>query len=137
MRLTPIVERLKECGLRRVYGALELTGLKQHPGALPAYFVVPEGWRAGENTTTGVHDQLLREDFSVVLLLEGAARREDGVAEDLHAEEEKVIEALAAWTHPDASRACEASSGQLVSLEGHLLSWKVGFRTGRHIRKAT
>lgn len=134
MRLAPIVQQLKDAGLVRVYGVLELAGMKAHPGRLPAYFVVPEGWRAGENRMVGVHDQNVAETFAVVLLIEAAAMREDGVAEQLQEEERRVIEALVAWTHPDASRACEALAGQLLSVDGHVVSWKVSFRTGRHIR---
>jgi hypothetical protein len=129
------VDRLKEAGLKRVHGALEFAGLQQHPGTLPAYFVLPTGWRAQENKLAGAHDQLVSEDFAVLIVLNATARREDAVAEDLHDEETRILGALTGWKHPDASRACEATSGQLVSVDGHALGWRVGFRTGRHIRK--
>jgi hypothetical protein len=61
MRLQPIVDRLKEHGLVRVYGALEMAALRNRPEKLPAYFVVRESWRAGENRNVGVHDQKVDE----------------------------------------------------------------------------
>lgn len=137
MRQSPIVARLKEAGLERVYGALELAGLQAQPGRLPQRFVIPDGWSAGENRLAGVHDQRLVQMFSVVSLLEGAARREDLVSEAIHEEEAKVLAALVGWTHPDASRACDAVSGRLLSVNGTTLSWIVTFRTGTHIRKAS
>ena len=136
MRLAPIVERLKANGLTKVHCAVEFAGLKGHPGLGTNYFVIPEGWTASPSKTTGVHDQALAEGFSVVIVMDGEARREDAVSEKVDEEEAKVIDAIAGWRHPDASRACEAASARLLSVSGTTLSWMVTFRTGRHIRKA-
>lgn len=135
MRLQPIVDRLKKHGLVRVYGAQELAGLKESPATLPAFFVVRGSWSASENRSSGVHDQQISEQFGVVILLPGAARREDVIDESLHAEEERVIDALAGWTHPDATSACGAARGSLVSADRHGLAWMVSFNLGRRIRK--
>jgi hypothetical protein len=137
MRIAPIVERLKKAGLERVYGALELAGLQAQPGRLPQRFVIPEGWSAGGNSLVGAHDQNQTETFLVVSLLEGTARNEKQVSDDLHEEERAILEVLVGWIHPDCSRACEAVSGRLLSVNGTTLSWAVAFRTGRHIRKAS
>jgi hypothetical protein len=134
VRLTPFVDRLKATGRKRVYGALELAGLKQQPGQLPAYFVVPEGSEAAPNTTIGVHDQLVTGTVLVVLVLEAAARREEAVSEQLHEEERAVIDAIAGWTPAGATRACDYLGGRLLSADGHTLSWAVRFRTAWRIR---
>lgn len=136
MRLAPVIDRLKAKRLKRVYGALELAGLDKEPGAtqLPAYFVIPDGWSASPNRTTGVHDQLVSEDFGVVILMAGAPLREGQTSDALHEAELAVIAALAGWTHPDATRACEASRARMVSVSRNTLGWFVGFSTGRRIR---
>ncbi|MEA3018405.1 MAG: hypothetical protein QOI38_3127 [Sphingomonadales bacterium] len=136
MKLQPIVDRLKDRGLARVYGALEMAGLKERPGRLPAYFVVRDSWTAGANRLDGAHDQKVAELFGVVILLEAAGMREETIDDSLHDEEQRVIDALAAWTHPNATSACEAAGGRLVSVDRHTLGWMVSFRLGRHIRKA-
>lgn len=134
MKQKPIVDRLKEAGCKRVYGALEFAGLKDRPDHLPAFFVVPEGWTATPNQLAGAHDQRTSESFGVVIMLHEAPRRDDAVSEELETEERRVIDALAGWTHPDASRACDAAGGRLLSVSGSTLSWMVSFRTSRHIR---
>ena len=136
MRQQPIVEQLKQGGFARVYGALELAGLKDRPERLPALFVVPEGKSATPNRTTGAHDQLESVNFGVVLVLDGTGRREDQVSDELAEQEAKVIDALTGWTHPDASRACDYAGGQMVSADRHTVSWMVRFITARRIRKA-
>jgi hypothetical protein len=70
-----------------------------------------------------------------VLLLDGAGRREDAVDEALHVEEDRIVAALTGWMHPDATRACEAAGGRLVSAAGSSLGWMVSFSLGRRIRK--
>jgi hypothetical protein len=73
MKLSPIVERLKGAGLKRVYGALELAGLDKQPGILPQYFVVPEGSEAAPNDMAGIHDQRVTSAFMVVAMVEASA----------------------------------------------------------------
>lgn len=137
MKLTPIVEELKRAGFRRVYGALELAALDKEPTTLPALFVVPEGENAAPNNLVGVHDQAAERRFGIVILVDGAARREDRISEELTELEEKVIFTLAGWTHPQASRACDYAGGRLLTMSasGRTLAWMVSFRTARHIRK--
>ncbi len=136
MRLSPIVERLKAAGFKRVYGALELAGLEKQPGILPQFFVVPEGSDAAPSTTVGVHDQSVTGGFMVVAMIEAAARREDAVSEAIDEEERALIGALAGWAPPDASRACDFVGARLLSVGGSTVSWGVRFRTAWRIRKA-
>jgi hypothetical protein len=136
MKLSPIVERLKGAGLRRVYGALELAGLEKQPGSLPQYFVVPEGSDASPNDSTGIHAQLVTSTFMVVAMIDGAARREDSVSEGIADQEQLLIDALAGWTPAEASRACDFAGARLLSVGGSTVSWGVRFRTARRIRKA-
>jgi len=136
MKLSPIVDRLKGAGFKRVYGALEFATLKDIPGALPQFFVVPEGSDAAPSDTSGVHDQRVQGGFMVVMLLEGTSRREDAVSDELEEQERAVIDAIAGWQHPQATRACDFVGGRLLSVNGSTLSWGVRFRTGWRIRKA-
>lgn len=135
MRLSPIVERLKAKGLKRVYGALELANLAKAPAQLPAFYVVPDRWAAEASRMTGVHQQRTVDEFGVVILLEGAALREDRVSDEICELEDQVVDALAGWTPPGASRACDAAGGRMLSVSGSTLGWMVSFRTGRLIRK--
>lgn len=136
MRLTPIIDRLQEQGLVRVYGALEFAGLKTAPAVLPARFVVPTGWDARPNDRIGVHDQKRTATFGIVSMLRAAAINDAAIADEIDQEEGRIIAAIAGWTHPDASRACEALRGRLLSVDGHTLNWMIEFSTGNHIRKA-
>jgi hypothetical protein len=135
MKMTPIVERLKGAGCKRVYGALELAAIKDAPGILPQHFVVPDGSEASPNETIGVHDQRVAGTFMVVLVLEGTARREDAVSEQLHDEEARVIDALAGWTPEGATRACDFLGARLLSVSASTVSWGVRFRTAWRLRK--
>jgi hypothetical protein len=135
MKLSPIVERLKGAGLKRVYGALELAGLDKQPGILPQYFVVPEGSEAAPNDMAGIHDQRVTSAFMVVAMVEASARREDAVSEAIAEQEALIIAALAGWTLPSATRPCDFAGSRLLSVGGHMVSWGVRFRTASRIRK--
>jgi hypothetical protein len=134
VKLAPIVAQLEAAGLKRVQGALELAALKTSPAMLPAFFVVPMGEDAAANRLSGVHDQATTRTFGVVIIVEGrSAERSSDLLADLEA---RVLQALAGWTHPEASRPCDYASGRMLSVSGSTVSWLVSFRTGRHIRKA-
>jgi hypothetical protein len=137
MKLTPIVERLKEAGLKRVYGALELAGLDQAPSILPAYFVVPQGWEAGpQRYASGMHDQKVAEQFGVVIVMNGVALSETRVSEDIEERQNDLVASLVGWRHPQASVPFEAGAGRLLSVSGKALQWLITFRASTHIRKA-
>lgn len=138
MRLTPIVERLKEQGFKRAQGVLELISLKAPP-ILPAYFAVPDTETAGPNRLTGGHSQLTEQRFGVVIMMEGAGANQDRTSDQLHEEEQKVIQAILGWVHPDAAEGvgCDYAGARLLSVSGSTLSWMVSFRTKRLIRKVT
>lgn len=135
MKLAPIVQRLKDKGVKRVYGALELAGLAKAPAQLPAHFVVPDRWSAGENRHHGVHHQRTVEEFGVVILVPGRGLRDDLVSDEIAELEAAVIDALAGWTPPDASRACDLIGGRMLSVGGSTVGWMVSLRTGSEIRK--
>lgn len=135
MRLTPIVERLKTKGLKRVYGALELANLKTNPAQLPASFVFPEARDAKPNDRSGVHHQETLERFGVVTVLKAAALHEDRISEELAEAEEALIEALAGWVHPDFVSGCNYAAGRMLSTEGGAVSWLSSFTAKAHIRK--
>src|SRR5205085_11154621 len=102
MRLTPIADRLKGQGFKRVQGVLELISLKGPPH-LPAYYVVPDNEVAEPNKLVGGHSQRTEYRFGVVIMMEGAAANQDRTSDQLHEEELKVINALLGWIHPDAA----------------------------------
>lgn len=134
MKLAPIIKRLKEVGLRRVEGALELAALKTAPAQLPAHFVVPIGEDANPSRHVGVHDQATTRTFGVVTLIQ-AGGSDERATDQLTELEEAVIGALAGWTHPEASRPCDYAGGRMLSVSGHTVAWLSSFRSGRHIRK--
>lgn len=135
MKLGPVIERLKAGGLKRVEGALELAALNSAPNQLPAHFVVPIAEEANPNKMAGVHDQAATRQFGVVTMVRAAASTA-ATSDELADLEAKVIDALAGWTPPGASRACDYSSGRMLSVSGGAVAWISTFRTGRHIRKA-
>lgn len=135
MKLAPICEKLKAVGLKRVQGALEMAGLDKAPAVLPALFVVPIAEDAAPNRHSGVHDQAATRTFGVVILVQGG-RSDERTSEELGEIEDKVVRALAGWTHPEASRPCDYASGRMLSVSGSTVAWLSSFRTGRHIRKA-
>lgn len=139
MKLAPIVQRLKDQKLGRVYGALELANLTKQPVQLPARFVVPTQWDARPNSldgATAVSQQTL-DQFTIVHMIPGRPLAEDKVSDELHDMEEGTIQAILGWTHPDASRACEAVGGRYLSVNGTALCWATTFRTASQIRKVS
>ncbi|SCW56214.1 hypothetical protein SAMN02927924_01370 [Sphingobium faniae] len=134
MAQQPIVDRLKQSGLKPVEGALEFAGLTEAPRVTPSYFVVPEREAAQPNRMSGVIDQKVTETFSVVMII-GSARRAETVSEGLKRSADQVVDALVGWRHPEASGPCEFSGGRLVSVEGQQVIWALSFTASRHIRK--
>jgi hypothetical protein len=139
MRLVPIVERLKACGIQRPQGVLELISLAAPPSRLPAHFVVPDTESASPNQLTGAaHSQRTSIQFGVVIMMQGGANQ-DRTSDLLFEAETKVIDALLGWIHPDAAdgKACDYAGARMLSVSGSTLSWMVSFRTGRLIRKVS
>ena len=135
LALTPIVERLKAAGCRQVEGVLELVDVQDTPRALPAFYVVPGRERAAPNSLTGAIDQAVDCDFSVIIVVEGARRNRSGISEEVKAQLDIVMTAIAGWTHPDASRACEYAGGAAASAGARSFAWDCRFRTRYHFRK--
>lgn len=135
MRLQPFVDRLKGAGLPHVYGVMEFAGLKAAPAG-QSFYVVPEREAASPNTLAGQHaiDQKVDQAFMVVIVLPAAARRAEAISEALEDAVQAVIRAVAGWTHPDASRACELAGGRLLSADGSMMAWGVTFRTAWRLR---
>jgi len=136
MRLKPIVDRLKEKGLRQAQGVLELISLKAAPAG-KRYYVVPDTETAEANRLTGgAHSQRTDVRFGIVIMLDGGPNQ-DRTSDELHEEELKVIDALLGWVHPDAAEGvgCDYAGARMLSVSGSTLSWMVSFRTRRLIRK--
>lgn len=135
MRLVPIAERLRNEGLKRVQGVLELVSLKAPP-QLPAYFVVPDSESAAPNRMDGgAISQKTEVRFGVVIMLAAASANQDRLSDELQLREDEVIRAIVGWTHPDADMACDYVGAGLLNASANTLSWIVRFRTGRLIRK--
>lgn len=136
--LTPIVERLREGGVGNAEGLLEFSAQTDVPRNLPAFFVVPlrEDAAGDANGRTGVIDQKVTVGFSVMVVL-GARRSRQQVAEDLKIETGKVVDALLGWKHPEASGLCSYAGGRLVSADGQSVVWEVRFTSSHHLRKAS
>lgn len=135
LALTPIVEQLKAAGCRNVEGVLELVDVHDTPRALPAFFVVPGRERGGANTLSGAIDQAVDVEFSVIVVVDGGRRNRAGISEEVKDQTEIVMKAIAGWTHPEASRACEYGGGAAASAGARSFAWDVRFRTRYHFRK--
>lgn len=134
MRLVPVIDRLKACGFKRVEGALEFAALDKAPTHYPAFFVLPQQEDANPNKMSGVHDQAATFSFGVVIMV-GARASVGSASDELSELEEKVIDALAGWTPPEATRPCDYSAGRMLTVSASTVAWLVTFKTGRHIRK--
>jgi hypothetical protein len=135
LALTPIVERLRGLGCRQVEGVLELLEVRDGPRALPALYVVPGRERAGANALAGAIDQAVDVEFSVIVVVDGTRRNRAGISEEIKTQVEIVVQAIAGWTHPEASRACELGGGGMASAGGRSVAWEVRFRSRYHFRK--
>ena len=137
LRLTPIVQQLRQAGAKSVEGLLEFSKQATAPRLLPAYFVVPTKEGAQPNRLSGARDQKVDVGFSVIIVLEGRQRRPDLVAEDLSEAINFVVDALVGWTHPEASAPVDYAGGELLSADGTTVEWRVGLTARYHLRKAT
>ncbi|QHL90698.1 hypothetical protein GVO57_07435 [Sphingomonas changnyeongensis] len=135
MRLQPFVDRLRDQGLR-AWGAMEFAGLRTAPSG-QSFYVIPSQSAAAPNALAGqtAIDQQVTEQLLVAIVLPAQARQPERVAEDIHAAEQQAIDALAGWTHPDASRPVEFAGGRLLSVDGSSLVWGVQFRTAWRLRR--
>lgn len=136
-RAKPFVDRLKAAGYPQVAGVIEWAGLKAAPAYRVALYVIPEREAARPNEMTGIHDQRVVRAFRVVIVLKPSSRRDEDASEELELEIAKVINAIAAWTHPDATGPCDYAGGRLLSADGWGLAWAVDFTTAWRLRKGT
>lgn len=131
----PIIARLKDAGFKHVQGVIEFAGLKAAPAHSPALFVVPHVEAARDNEMNGIHDQPVATQFRVILLLKVPVRAEAEASKLLEVEERKVIDALAAWRHPDATGATNYAGGSLLAADGWGVTWASNFRANWRLRK--
>lgn len=117
-------------GFKSVDGVLEAPAQSDLPRALPALFVVP----AAPNTLSGARDQRVTFDFSVLVTV--AARIGQGqVSDELKAAEDRVIELVVGWTHPDASGPVDYVGGRLANVSAGSVTWEVQLRSAYRLRK--
>jgi len=138
MKFAPIVDQLKGAGFKYVEGILEMAMLGvKGPRQSPALFIVPERDTARPNTFgAGAVDQKVTDTFSVVLAV--LAESTANMSSEVLVQHAKQIEnALVGWKHPDAKSPCEYVGGNLVSLDGLRITWKITFSLSRHIRKTS
>lgn len=139
LALTPFVQQLRAAGFDQVEGALELPRLDEQPRRLPALWVVPTDERAGANSLSGARDQPVDAGISVIVVVDGARRNRDGVSEELKTRIDQVVDAIAGWRHPEASRACDYAGGRLLpgGAGATTLTWEVRFTSRFRLRKAS
>jgi hypothetical protein len=135
VRIAPIAEQLKGCGLVHIGGALEWAGLKTAPTRLPAGYIVPMSDSASDNRNDHGIDQKVTDEFAVILVLAAAARVQDGIDDQLH---DLIVavrdQRLVGWTHPDASGPTLYAGGRMLSADGASFAWSLQFRSGYHLR---
>lgn len=138
LALTPTVRQLRGAGCKQVSGVLEFTAQTVVPPILPAFFVVPVSESAStNNVNAGARDQAIDDAFSVMVVVDGSRRNQDGVSEELKLQVDLVIDTITGWTHPEASRACDYAGGRLGSAAGTSVVWEVRFRSRHRLRKAS
>lgn len=135
MKLRPIIDRLDGLKVKHIAGAAGMADAEQSLSTLPAAFVVPSRERASANNrATGVHDQRITAQFSVILIVPSAgpaANTEDTLDELTEAVKDKLI----GWSHPDMSRPTDYTGGQLVAIRPGEVWWGLDFFTAYHVRK--
>ncbi|MET3436330.1 hypothetical protein [Sphingomonas sp. 1185] len=134
LTLAPIVALLRT-GFKSVDGVLEAPSQSDLPRALPALFVVPAADAAEPNTLSGKRDQRVTFDFSVLVTV--AARAAQGqVSDELKAVEDRVIELVVGWTHPDASGPVDYVGGRLANVGLGSVTWEVRLRCPYRLRSS-
>lgn len=132
LTLSPIVAVLRT-GFKSVDGVLEAPAQSDLPRALPALFVVPAADSAAPNTLSGARDQRVTFDFSVLVTV--AARIGQGqVSDEMKAAEDRIIEVLVGWTHPDASGPVDYVGGRLANVSAGSVTWEVRLRCAYRLR---
>ena len=138
MKLAPVIDRIAaaQLGFRTVRGVEALASIDTAPGALPAAFVVPDGFTVvGGSEGTLIIDLETRDSFNVVIIVAGAADP-DRVRDDLEGFAAAVTQLLLAWT-PDSLvyRPIVPTAGRLLGIAGGRASYIINFRTSCHLRK--
>lgn len=139
MNTAPLISRLqsKATGLRFIGGAMDLNESTLQAVQYPAAFVVPLGETAEPGRMLGVHDQLLIQQWAVVLVLRAMRTKasQDQSAE-LHTLRQKVLFALAGWTASADAEPMDFVGGELISAEEGLLLWQDTFSNRSSLRVA-
>lgn len=134
--LQPIIDQLQPLQLaKQIDGAVEFASLRNPPGRLPAWFVVPTRETASQNERTSTVHQRVDVRFQVVVVITAQARNQDKVREDLKSHVDAIKGALLGWKHPEATSECFYDGGALLAADGQVIAWAVQFRTSRTERK--
>lgn len=124
MRMSTIVERLRAyCpSLRQVIPAL--TGAV--PSQYPAAYVFPLSERADPNALLGAHDQRVRVDIAVEIMVRHAAEAASGgpAAEQLEDVRDEVRAALAGFVPETGARPLDHVEGRAMSFDAGLVTWR-------------
>lgn len=101
----------------------------------PACFVAVSRETASPNRTQGVHDQAVEVQLSVLFVV--ASQRADGRRVDAVEELRlPVIQSLAGWTPPGASKALDYDGFRIVRMAAGHIWCECSFRTGWRLRQA-
>jgi hypothetical protein len=138
MKLAPVIDRITAAGLgfRTVRGIEALAGLDTATGALPAAFVIPDGFTVlGGSEGSGLIDLETEDRFNIVIIVAGAADP-DKVRDELESLAAAITALLLGWT-PDSLvyRPIRPTTGRLLGLSPGRASFIVNFRTAYHLRK--
>jgi hypothetical protein len=124
MRVGPIVERLRAQApsLRQVIPAL--TGAV--PAQYPAAYVFPLSERADPNALLSAHDQRVRVEVAVEIMVRHAAEAASGgpAAEQLEDVRDEVRAALAGFAPEPGARPLDHVEGRVMSFDAGLVTWR-------------
>lgn len=140
MAVDAIIARLQaETDLRTVAGASSLQRIMESgsvPQATRAAFVVPLGLLGGQaDTATGLYRQTLTEAVGVILIRNAwGDRTGDRAADELQADIDAVIQALAGWVPPGAIDGLRLQRGQLVGSQKTAVVYQLDFGLTKQLR---
>lgn len=124
MRVGSIVERLRtQCpSLRQVIPAL--TGAV--PSQYPAAYVFPLSERSDPNALLGGHDQRVRVEIAIEIMVRHASESASGgpAAEQLEDVRDEVHAALAGFFPEAGARPLDHVEGRVMSFEAGLVTWR-------------
>jgi hypothetical protein len=124
MRVGPIVDRLrtKAPRLRQVIPAL--TGAV--PSQYPAAYVFPVSERSDATALLGAHDQRVRVEIAVEIMVRHAMDAATGgpAAEELEDVRDEVRSALAGFTPESGMKPLDHVEGRAMSFEAGLVIWR-------------